>query len=244
MMRTRVEVEVFLKDIPEHVARDNVADQLKRIKGVEELTYISKEEALKIFKKDSGTDPLDILDANPLPASFRIKIYTGYNNSDSIKIISEKIRSLKDVESVVYRKQLLEVIENRAYAFQVASLIIGIILALASIVLVANTIQLTVYAKRDLIRTMKLVGATPTFIRMPFLIEGIVHGFVGGFIAAMILIIVIELLLKPIAADVLLSINVRFMQYLSLILFGSLLGLLGSALAIRRFLREAILIAG
>lgn len=242
-MRQRVEVEAFLKDISPAVARESVAPRMKKIRGVEGVTYISKEEALDIFKKDSDTNPFEILDSNPLPASFRIKIREGYNNSDSIKVITEKIRAIKEVDNIVYRKQLLEVIENRAYAFQIASLIIGIILAASSIILVANTIQLAVYAKREIIRTMKLVGATPTFIRLPFLIEGVVHGLVGGFLAALFLVVVIELFLKPIAEDVLLTIRVGFLEYLILICIGSLLGLIGSAVAIRRFLKEAIIIA-
>ena len=242
-MRQRVEVEAFLKDISPAVARESVAPRMKKIRGVEGVTYISKEEALDIFKKDSDTNPFEILDSNPLPASFRIKIREGYNNSDSIKVITEKIRAIHEVDNIVYRKQLLEVIENRAYAFQIASLIIGIILAASSIILVANTIQLAVYAKREIIRTMKLVGATPTFIRLPFLIEGVVHGLVGGFLAALFLVVVIELFLKPIAEDVLLTIHVGFFEYLILICIGSLLGLLGSAVAIRRFLKEAIIIA-
>ncbi len=243
-MRNRVEVEAFLKDIPEDIARESVGPRLKRIKGVEDVIYISKYEAREIFKKDSGTDPLDILESNPLPASFRLKIREGYNNTDSIKIIIEKISAIKEIERPLYRKQLLEVIENRAYAFQFASLVIGIILAISSIVLVANTIQLAVSAKRDLIRTMKLVGATPLFIRTPFLIEGTVHGLIGGMIAALILLLVIELFLRPIAEDILLTLSVRFTQYLYLIFFGAFLGLVGSAIAIRRFLREAIIIAG
>lgn len=242
-MRERVEVEAFLKDLPPGAAKESIEPRLKKIPGVADATYISKAEALEIFKKDSGTNPLDILGSNPLPASFRLKIKEGYNNSDSIKVITARIRAIKEVDNVVYRKQLLAVIENRAYAFQIASLIIGIILAVSSIILVANTIQLAVYAKRDIIRTMKLVGATPTFIRMPFLIEGLVHGILGGFLAALILLIVIEMFLRPLAEDILLTIRVSFIQYFILTLVGAFLGLLGSALAIRRFLREAIIIA-
>lgn len=243
-LRERIEVEVFLKDIPEATAKQYLLPKLRKLKGVKEVSYISKEQALEIFRKDSGTDPLEILESNPLPASFRLRIAPEFNTSDSIRVMSERLRSWSEVETVVYRKQFLEVIESRAYAFQIASLIIGIILAISSVVLVANTIQLTVYAKRDMIRTMKLVGATPMFIRLPFLIEGIVHGLIGGFSASLLLLIVVLLVLKPIAADVLLTLSVSAAQYLYLFLFGGMLGLLGSALAIRRFLREAIIIAG
>ncbi len=243
-LRERIEVEVFLKDISESTAKQYLLPKLRKIKGVKEVSYVSKDQALEIFRKDSGTDPLEILESNPLPASFRLRIAPEYNRSDSIRTLTDRLRSWSEVETVVYRKQFLEVIESRAYAFQISSLIIGVILAISSVILVANTIQLAVYAKRDMIRTMKLVGATPMFIRLPFLIEGVVHGLIGGLCATLLLLLVVLLVLKPIAADVLLSISVSAAQYLYLFLFGGTLGLLGSALAMRRFLREAIIIAG
>ena len=98
-----------------------------------------------------------------------------------------RVEKLQMVESVHYRKQLLQLIDRRARAFGYAAGFIGMILALSAIILVANTIRLTIYAKRHIIRTMKLVGATSMLIRLPFLIEGAFHGIIGGVIASLLI---------------------------------------------------------
>lgn len=239
-IRSRVDLEVFLDTDINERQQEEMTDILTSIPGVKEVVFVSKEDAAKIFERDFGESFDDILEDNPLPQSFRLSIREGYTRSDSVAVIAERVEKLQLVESVHYRKQLLELIDRRARAFTVATMFIGIMLALSAVILVANTIRLTIYAKRHIIRTMKLVGATPMFIRAPFLIEGLFHGMVGGIIASLLIEIVFTFFIQPLSEDLLVSIDVSWSFYMMLVLGGCLLGLIGSVISIGRFLKEAL----
>ncbi|MCZ7558341.1 MAG: ABC transporter permease [Bacteroidia bacterium] len=239
-IRSRVDVEVFLSAEINQRQQEEMEAILRGLPGVSDVTFVSKDDAAEIFKQDFGESFADILDENPLPQSFRLSISDGYNNSDSVALLAGKIEKLRLVDNVYYRKSLLQLLDRRARAFGVAAFFIGIMLAASAVILVANTIRLTIYAKRHLIRTMKLVGATTLFIRAPFLIEGVFHGVVGGVIASVLIDIVVTFFLQPLSEDLLLQIGVGFGFYLLLIISGGVLGFLGSLISIGRFLKEAL----
>jgi cell division transport system permease protein len=239
-IRSRVDVEVFLAVELNKRQQEEMTDILRGLPGIESVTFISKEDAAEIFKKDFGESFTDILDDNPLPQSFRLSIRERYNNSDSIAVLAARIEELRLVDNVYYRKSLLQLIDRRARAFRLAALFIGMMLGVSAVILVANTIRLTIYAKRHLIRTMKLVGATPLFIRAPFLIEGVFHGIAGGILASVLIDTVVTFFLQPLSDDLLLHIGVGFGFYFLLILAGGMLGLTGSLISIGRFLKEAL----
>lgn len=239
-IRDRVEIEVFLKERLTPAQHDRTGELLSAIEGVESVKYISKEEAAKIFQKEIGESFEGILDSNPLPASYRLRLSEGYKNSDAVDQIVGKARNIWTVDQVVYRKQFLSLIDKRGKAFQFATLFIGIVLAISAIVLVANTIKLTIYAKRETIRTMKLVGATPMFIRMPFLLEGLFHGLIGGLLASVLIALAFTFFIQPLGDDLLIHINLSVIFYFFLTMMGGLLGLLGSVLSVGHFLRETI----
>ena len=239
-IRDRVDLEVFVEGSLNTRQQEEMSRILAAIPGVEEVTFISKEDAAELFKQDFGESFDDILEENPLPESYRLSILEGYDNADSVSIIAARVEKLRLVESVHYRKQLLQLIDRRARAFSYASLFIGLVLALSAVILVANTIRLTIFAKRHIIRTMKLVGATPTFIRLPFLIEGGFHGLIGGIIASLLLDIVLTFFIQPLSEDLLVNIGVTYRFYFTLVLGGGVLGLVGSVISIGRFLKEAL----
>jgi len=239
-VRKRVDVEVFLKErITEEQSR-RTGELLRLHPGIEEATYISKEEAARIFEQELGNSFTDILEGNPLPASYRLKIREGYGTPDSIASIERHIKLIWTVDQVVYRKQFLTLIDKRARAFQYATLFIGIALAISAMILVANTIKLTIYAKRETIRTMRLVGATPMFIRMPFLFEGMFHGILGGFIASILIFTAFVLFIQPLSDDLLIHIQLNAWFFVFLVWMGAMLGLLGSILSVGHFLKETL----
>jgi cell division transport system permease protein len=239
-IRSRVDVEVFLAAELNQRQQEEMDKLLRGLPGVDDVAFVSKEDAAEIFKKDFGESFEDIIEENPLPQSYRLSIVDGYNNSDSVALLAEKIESLRLVDNVYYRKSLLQLLDRRARAFGVAAFFIGLMLAVSAVILVANTIRLTIYAKRHLIRTMKLVGATSLFIRAPFLVEGVFHGFMGGVIASVLIDIVVTFFLQPLSEDLLLQIGVSFSFYLLLIFAGGALGFIGSLISIGRFLKEAL----
>ncbi len=239
-IKDRVELEVFLKDSDQGTAHSRIGAQIRKIQGVAEVSYISKEQAVSIFEKEIGEQFWDILDYNPLPASYRVKVMPNSHTPEIISALAGTIRAIPGVESVVYRKQFLTLIDRRARVFQTATLFIGLVLGLSAMILVANTIRLTIYAKRDMITTMKLVGATPMFIRLPFLLEGGLQGMIGGVLASLLIGTLFSFFLQPISEDLLIHIEVTPLFYGALVLTGLFLGFIGSALSIGRFLREAL----
>jgi len=236
-LRREVQIEVFLLDDISDSQRNQMSSAITSQSGVDTLQYISKDDAAEIFKEEFGEDIYSVLDFNPLPASFRVALHPDYVHTDSIAVIASYIESLEGTESVQYRQSLLEMLTDRIQTVVAVSIGVGILLAISAIFLVSNTIRLTIYAKRKLIQTMKLVGATRAFIRTPFLLEGFVQGVCGGVLAAL-LIYVILLIVGNHFPEHFFDLGIYELYfYGAVLLTGSILGLLGSAVSIRRFLQ-------
>ena len=139
---------------------------------VKETEYISKKQALREQTEAMGTDPQEFLGYNPITASIEIKLHSGYANSDSIAKIEKKIRKNTDIQEVLYQKDLIDAVNENIRNISLMLLGLAVILTFISFALINNTIRLTIYSKRFLIHTMKLVGASWGFIRRPFRIVG------------------------------------------------------------------------
>lgn len=240
--RDKVEMETFLSVEIDSVETERIRADLLNVSGVASAAYISKEEAARIFKKEFGEDINAVLDFNPLPASFKVRLTPEYKNSDSAKAVYEALTKVPGVDDVVYRKALLEILDRRVKVFIGASAAIGATLLIATIFLISNTIRLTIYAKRKMINTMKLVGATRQFIRMPFLIEGMLHGLVGGLLSAGLIWSIVYVAKNFISAELSEFFLVEFYFYGIMIASGILLGLLGSSWSVKRFISENIVV--
>ena len=239
-LRNRVEMEVFLKDQLSQDQTTNLKILLEQLEGVQVARYVSKEEAAAIFKQEFGEDINRVLNFNPLPASFKISLRDGFKNAASASKIFAQVKTLRGVEDVIYRKQLLEMLDEHAVTFLWVILGVSVFVAVASIVLVANTIRLAIYAKRKIIQTMKLIGATRGFIRWPFIIEGLVQGVVGGLVASAILSLLFSYLEEWASDSLLEFVRVPEFSFLIIIGIGSFLGILGSLISIRRFIGENV----
>ncbi len=238
--RNRVEMEAFLEEPIDEQTYPVIEKRLLAIPGIQSVTFISKDEAAKIFKEEFGEDIHSVLDFNPLPASFKIHLVDSYKNSDSARVVYQQIKSTAGVDDVIYRKTLLELIDRRSRTFVLISLALGIGLTIVAIILVANTIRLAIYAKRKIVTTMKLVGATRAFIRMPFIIEGIIQGFLGGLFAAGILYGVIHYAAQLLGSELREIVLVQPWFYGAVFAAGIVLGMLGSLFSIRKFIGENV----
>ena len=238
--RDKVEMEVFLTVDADSSETARVNELLLNVPGVQSAAYISKDEAAKIFKKEFGEDINSVLDFNPLPASYKLQLSSEYRNSDSAKVIHDAIAEIEGVDDVVYRKALLEILDRRVKVFIGASAAIGATLLIATIFLISNTIRLAIYAKRKMIDTMKLVGATRSFIRRPFLIEGMLHGLLGGALSAGLIWTIIYVARTFISRELSEFFYVETYYYGILIAAGIILGLLGSRWSVKRFISEKI----
>ena len=236
-LRSRVELEAFLFEPVTGITVDSLGQVVASFPEVDSVIYVSKAQAAEIFKTEFGEDILSVLDFNPLPPSLKVYLKDGFKTSAHVESFAERLRSLHEIENVVYRKAILEVIDQRAATAHNITLALGVLVGLSAIILVSNTIRLAIYAKRKLIRTMELVGATRTFIRLPFLLEGIWQGLLGGGIAAGILYIIITYGLKLLSAELAEYVRMEPVFYGLVIAAGGLLGFIGSLISVVRFIR-------
>lgn len=147
------------------------------------VEFINKESALKDLTENLGENPEDFLGYNPLMASYDIFLKADYANTDSIAAIEKVLKENKGVEDVVYRKDLVHLVNENVKRISVFLSILALLLTIISFSLIRNTVRLMIYSKRFLIRTMQLVGASNNFIRKPFLIENLWGGIVAAVIA-------------------------------------------------------------
>ncbi len=240
-MRQRIgEIEVFLvDDITDELGRV-VRDQISVLDGVQEATYVSKTEAMLIFQEEFGEDATDFYDSPFLPASVKVKVLPRYANSDSVLAVKATIEALPRVNDAQYEARLLRSIERSEFLVRSFGFWLGSLVVLAAIFLVANTVRLTIYARRLLIRTMKLVGATDAFIRRPFVVEGVTQGFVAGIVAVVVVSSIYSVIVNNVTLLDHMDNNALLIIF-SLILIGVLLGFGGSYFAVRRFLKNVAL---
>jgi len=234
-----IEVEVFLFDVDERTT-DQIRQDLEDEELVQEVTYISKDSASAVMRKEFGTGVEELAELNFLPASFRLSVDTDAG-SDKIETLVSRLRNLRGVDEIEYNAALLRVMESNLNTFSLVGGGLGILILLAALVLVYNTIRLTIYAKRDLIRAMKLVGATNKFIRSPFIVEGLLQGLIAGSLAILSVFVIFEFAIPFYLAD-LGTLSWPFGRWYFLVgamlLLSVLMGWWGSRWAARRFIQE------
>lgn len=164
--------------------------ELDAMPAVKSTEYITKEEAISRLSEDLGEDFLEWLgnEANPLLPSIDVRFHAAYANTDSIAVIESQLLENTDVKEVYYQKSLIDLINNNIRKIATLLMIVSLILLFIAIALIRNTIRLSIYAKRFLVRSMQLVGATESFIRRPFLKSGVSQGFFGGLLADLFLV--------------------------------------------------------
>ena len=150
---------------------------------VKESEYISKQQALKEHTEAMGTDPKEFLGYNPFTASIEIKLKSEYANPDSIAKIEPLLMRDNNIQELMYQKDLIQMVNDNIATISMVLLILAVALTLISFTLIHSTIRLTIYSKRFLIHTMKLVGAKWSFIRRPFVMRNVWIGFLSGLLA-------------------------------------------------------------
>ena len=205
---------------------------------VKQTSYISKQQALKEQTEAMGTDPAEFLGYNPFTASIEVKLNAGYANSDSVAWIKDEILAQKGVLEINYPQDLLDAVNRNIRKVSIVLLGLAALLTLISFALINNTIRLTIYSKRFLIHTMKLVGASWSFIRRPFLMRNVWVGILAGAIADVALIGLAYVLVKY-EPDLLAVITpeVMIVVMVSVFIFGVVITSLCALISINRYLR-------
>lgn len=237
----KVRVDAYLVENIGSPDTQKLESAIRGIPGVEKIEFVSADDALKEFKQMLGGQEtlLSELETNPLPASFKIHPANGYRTPESVRKIADAVGKLTGIAEVRYGAEWVEKFSALIRVLQLVGAIIGGILLLSSLLIISNTIRLTIYARREEIDIMRLVGATETFIRIPFFLEGLFQGLVAGSIALALLWGIYWIVLARVDLPLSTLGPVRF-QFLStgvsleLLLGGTMLGLLGSAFAMSR----------
>ena len=232
--RSGIDIRVFLQDglTSEEVAE--LQPRLVAIPGVQRAHFITPDAALTEFRASLGEDAdiLDLMDTNPLPASFHLRLTPGARHRENVQAIRDEIAPWPEVSEIVFNQAWVNALEAWSMRFQVASLVVGLVVFLAAVFVISNTVKLTMAASARLISIQKLVGATNGFIRTPYLLEGVYQGLLAG-ILAMGLLAGVGYLMQDRLADV---VFFNAQQILGFVGFCVVLGLVGSWSAMRKYL--------
>ena len=237
-LRDKYKIEVFFKQNISDKRIQEISKEFKSIRGVRSTTVITKTDAKKIFKSQFGEDILNLVGYNPLPASCVINLVKEQKNKLNIRPIVDRIRKFSEVDEVNYQGRLINRIETAYQSCVKVSVVLLIIILVVSVLIISNTVRLTIYAKKELIKSFQLVGATRSFIKTPFILEGVFHGLIGAFIASLLLYGSLEFSSGFILSLTGLIIDFSFFNLLFLLSsLGIVISFLGSSRAISQFLK-------
>jgi cell division transport system permease protein len=204
---------------------------------VKSTEYISKDAAAIKMKKDLGEDFINFLGDNPLPPSIDVYLYAGFTSPDSVAKIEKYVLEYPFVKEVTYEESLLFLINENVKKISLFLLVISTFLFLIALTIINNTIRLSIYSKRFLIRTMQLVGATRAFIRRPFLVQSAIHGLLAALVAMSLLMGLLYLIEKEFL--LMFSFESTYLLILlgvSIIVTGVLINIISTFFSVNRYL--------
>ncbi|MDZ7724533.1 MAG: permease-like cell division protein FtsX [candidate division KSB1 bacterium] len=232
LLHAEYDIQAFISNT---LSQDEVQDLKSNVESfqtVESVQYISKQQAAAEFQKEFGDDFLDLLDENPLPRSFVVKLKKEHKNVETVKEVAANLDALAGIDEALHSVSGIDVLLKVSRVSRTVLLLLGIVVFFGSLFVISNTIRLIIMARRTIIETMELVGATRRFIRRPYLIEGMIQGLCGGAISAGLIYLIVAFIQHQWR-------NTLFfpLEYLLAVAgAGILLGYLGSLMAVKRFL--------
>lgn len=239
-VKENITVSVILTEDLSDVKIRKIRDDLESQPYVKSTEYISKEQASLEMQRELGEDPETFLGFNPFHASIEVKLKAEYTHPDSLPVIEKRLSSEASVSDVQYRRDMMQVVNQNIRRVGVVLFILFIILIVISFVLINNMVRLLIYSKRFLIYTMRLVGATPAFIRRPFLRHNVFGGLVAGVIAIMMLTgLLYYVKYEFMNVEEILSRDILWIVYGVVLAFGVFLSVIAAYFAVNRYLRMA-----
>jgi len=202
-------------------------------------TFVSKEQATKDLQNDLGEDFVSFLGYSPLLASIDVKLNARYANTDSLAVIKAELNNYPVVHNIFYQENLIDKLNSNVNRLSFFLLSIFLLLFVIAFALINNTIRLSVYSKRFLIRTMRLVGATNSFIQKPFLIKGMYQGIYSSIFAIFMLIGSIQLIQSETASMLnITDLKIIGFIFILIFIFGFLISWISTFFAVRKFIKQ------
>ena len=235
-LRSKYKIEVFFEAGLNKEDALDVVKQIESFPGIRNTTFIDRENATKIFEKQFGENILDYIQRNPLPMSCVINLNRTGENELDIKPIVTRIEGLPGIDNIEHQGKLIQRIEEVHKRFTKIFSIISFVVIAITISIIFNTIKLTIYAKKDLIQDLHIIGATNTFVKVPFLIEGILQGFIGSIIAFLVLSLLLQVGNNILTQFGLMMIRMDPAAASWMLIIGISISFVGSSIAVARFL--------
>lgn len=238
-------IVAYFDDVPEEKILNNWIREISAYKEVSAVEYISQKTAFERFSQRLGDDAelLEGLEAEILPASLEISLADEWRTESAVAAVVDRLKVDQRFDDLQYGQGWLEKLEAFLLLLRVSGAALGGFLVFSALVIVANTIKLTLYVRQDELEAMAMVGGTSLFIKLPYLVEGALQGLFGGLIAVGLSFLVFEVLLQQSLSNLLLITGIDTIHFLPvlwqlmLVVSGSLIGLLGSLFALRKFVR-------
>lgn len=240
-----VEVVAYLDEVPADQQLERLIRQAENIENVEAVRFVSRQQAYQEFRARLGDDAilLNGLEKDFLPASFHISLLEENRNQPGVRKVVDRLKTMNVFSDLRYGQDWLKKFETFIGLIKLAGAILGGFLLFATLFIVSNTIKLTVYARREELEVMSLVGGTSLFIKTPFLIEGALQGALGGGLALGFSYLLYNFFLHRGLETLLLATGVENILFLPshyqvlLVAAGIFLGFFGSLLSLRKFVR-------
>lgn len=235
-VQKQVEVVVFLNEGILDGELQALDAFLREHPGVQDVRFLTRDDALANFRRELKDREylLEAMEANPLPDTFEVALFDDWKSTERIDQIATQIQGMAGVDEVKYGKEWVGRLNHVIFLVVVCDLVLGVIVALSSLVVVSNTVKLTLIARRDMIELLKMVGATVGVIRRPFVIEGVIKGALASLVAGALLTMLTAGLQERVPEVV--SVSVPTLA--AYLLFGAILGGLGSVFSLQGFLRR------
>lgn len=237
-VKENLSFSIMLKENQNEAEIKRIQKNLDDLPFIKSTEYISKEQAARELEDELGENPETFLGFNPLQASIEVRLYSEYANPDSLKTIERKIKSYTSVSDLLYRKDMMEVVNDNIQRIGVILVTLALMLMIISFVLISNTIRLLIYSKRFLIHTMQLVGATPGFIRRPFINYNIISGILAAILAILMLMASLYYMQSELNGFVqILDPVLLMLVFLAVVALGIALSMTATYFAVNKYLR-------
>ena len=237
-LRQEVRIQVYFQRDVDQTILNTALTSVETDEAVENALYLDPQKEAVKLEETLGEDFIDFLGYVPLPPAMDIKVRSEWGTSDKLPLLAERINNIPGVSEVVWQNNLLAKIENTINRLFYPIVGLAVICFLIALALMNNTVRLTVFSRRLLIRNMQLVGAKPSLIRRPFIKQGLLLGVTSGFLSLALIMSGLTLL-RSYSPEVSISLTIEFIGIMAtgLTATGGLLGIISTTLAVNRYLR-------